>query len=127
MKNKKLIIYRAAKGMLSLLMLMSATMYFFNNAMVAETFTKLGFPVYIIYPLAIAKILGVLAIWYKKNQTLREWAYGGFVFNAMLAASAHLSIGDGEAAPALLVVVLAITAYVLGKKVEVEKKVEFVS
>ncbi|MFT5750465.1 MAG: hypothetical protein ACI93S_001748 [Ancylomarina sp.] len=40
--------------------------------MVSQTFVNLGFPVYIIYPLAIAKILGVIAILSKKYKFLME-------------------------------------------------------
>jgi hypothetical protein len=44
-------------------------MYSFNHEMVAETFDKLGYPAYIICPLTITKILGLVAIW-TKNLTL---------------------------------------------------------
>ena len=83
-------------------MLISAGMYFFNNGVVAEIFTQLGYLTYIIYPLAIAKILGLVAIWTKKSNTLKEWAYAGFFFDFILALSAHLYVKDGKFAPHLL-------------------------
>ena len=83
------IVYWIATGLLCLLMLASAGMYIFNHAAVAEIFTKLNYPTYIVYPLAIAKILGVLAILSKQSKTLKEWAYAGFFFDFLLAASAH--------------------------------------
>jgi len=72
-QKRNRIIYLIATGLLTALMLISAGMYFFNNEMVSETFRNLGYPTYIIYPLAIAKILGLITIWTKKSTTLKEW------------------------------------------------------
>ena len=77
MKTYK-IAYWVSTGLLTALMLMSAGMYIFNNAMVQETFTALSYPIHIIYPLAIAKILGLVAIWSNFNKSFKEWAYAGF-------------------------------------------------
>ena len=74
-------IYWTVTGLLSALMLMSAGMYIFNNTMVTTTFIQLGYPSYIIYPLAILKILGIIAIITKKSKILKEWAYAGFFFD----------------------------------------------
>ena len=116
LKNKNKVIYLISTGLLSALMLMSAGMYFFNNEMVAETFSKLGYPTYIIYPLAILKLLGLIAIWTKKSNTLKEWAYAGFFFDFCLALTAHLIVKDGEFVPALLALVLLLVSYVYEKK-----------
>jgi len=117
MSNKKnKIIYWVATGLLSALMLMSAGMYLFNNSMVNEVFTKLGYPTYLIYPLAIAKILGLIAIWTKKSNTLKEWAYAGFFFDFLLALSAHINVSDGEYAPAIIAIVLLLLSYWFDKR-----------
>ena len=86
--------------------------------MVAETFTTLGYPTYIIYPLAIAKILGLIAIWTRKSNTLKEWAYAGFFFDLVLAASAHIHVKDGEYAPAIVAIFLLIVSYRCEKNLE---------
>ena len=62
------IFYWVSTGLLSLMML-------FQHSMISVTLTKLGYPAYIIYPLAIAKILGIIAILSKKSSTLKELAY----------------------------------------------------
>jgi len=111
-------IFLASTGLLSLLMLGSAGMYFFNYDMVSDTFVKLGFPTYIIYPLAVAKILGLIAIWTKKSETLKEWAYAGFFFDFLLALSAHANAGDGEYLPSSIAIILLLVSYTFGKKVE---------
>lgn len=113
-KNNKWI-YLIATGLFTANMALSAGMYIFNNPFAAEKFEALHFPTYIIYPLAIAKILGCIAIWSKKSTTLKEWAYAGFVFELILAFTAHLNIGDGEAIPALIALVLVLTSYTLYK------------
>ena len=115
MKNFKWI-YRISTGLLSALMLMSAGMYIFNNAEVSETFARLGYPTYIIYPLAIVKILGLVAIWTNQSKSLKEWAYAGFFFDFVLAFFAHIMIGDGAFAPAIVAIVLLFTSYYSWKK-----------
>ena len=112
------IIYYIATGLLTVMMLMSATMYFVQNEMVTETFLRLGHPTHIIYPLAIAKILGLIAIWTKKSAWLLEWAYAGFFFDFVLAASAHTAVGDGEQFGAIIALVLLMTSYFTGKKLQ---------
>ncbi|MEM7180205.1 MAG: DoxX family protein [Spirochaetota bacterium] len=105
MKRDK-IIYWVVTGVFCAMMLFAAIMYFAQNPMVREEFTKLGFPTYIIYPLAIAKILGVIAILSKKSKLLKEWAYAGFFYDFILASSAHWNANDGEFAPPLVIMCL---------------------
>ena len=85
--------------------------------MVSVTFTRLGFPTYIIYPLAIAKILGLIAIWSRKSKMLKEWAYAGFFFDFVLALSAHLVVKDGEWIPAFVALILLSISYLWSNKV----------
>ena len=117
MSNKKdRIIYWVSTGFITALMLFSATMYFINNEMVREVFTNLGYPTYIIYPLAIAKVLGLVAIWTKKSRLLKEWAYAGFFFDMILAAAARISIDGGGSAPALIGILFLLVSYAYDRK-----------
>ena len=121
MSNKKnKIMYWVSTGLLSALMIFSAVMYVFNHDMVGETFTRLGFPTYVIYPLAAAKILGLIAIWTRKSRLVAEWAYAGFFFNFLLAISSHVMANDGEFVPASVALVLLLLSYIYSKKVFVE-------
>ena len=117
MNKSELLIYRISTGLISVLMLFSATMYFVQNQWVSETFLKLGFPTFIIYPLAVAKILAVIAIWTNKSKMLKEWAYAGLVFDLLLAFGAHVNINDGEFAPALVGLVIVFISYYYNRKV----------
>ncbi|MGI8469259.1 MAG: DoxX family protein [Pyrinomonadaceae bacterium] len=111
------IIYWIVTGLFCLMMLGIAGMYFFNYQTVAETFGKLKYPTYIIYPLAIAKILGVIAILTKKSKMLKEWAYAGFFYLFLLAASAHYFSGVPSPLPAIVALILLIASYALDKKI----------
>ena len=111
-----IIIYWVSTGLLSAMMLMSAGMYIFDYATISETFLKLGYPAYIVYPLSLAKILGLLAIWVEKSKTLKEWAYAGFFFDFVLAFFAHLMINDGDFAGALIALVLLFVSYFFWKR-----------
>lgn len=116
MKTTK-IIYYATTGLLSLLLLGSAGMYLFNNAEIAKVFTSLGYPTYIIYPLAIAKISAVVVLW-TKLKTLKEWAYSALTFEFILAFFAHYMIGDGEQMGAAMALVFLGCSYYFGKKLK---------
>ena len=116
MKKKDLLIYRIATGLLTVLMGFSAVMYFAQNEMVSETFLSLGFPTFIIYPLAVAKILGLIAIWSNKSKMLKEWAYAGFVFDLLLASGGHFMANDGGVMPALVGLIFVGVSYFYYKK-----------
>lgn len=116
MKRNK-IIYWIATVLLTLQMLFSAGMYIFNNQQIREAFTTLGFPTFIIYPLAFAKLLGILVILTRKNPTLVEWAYAGFFFNFLLALGAHLNASDGQFPGAVAALVFLLVSYTYQKKV----------
>jgi len=117
MKRDK-IVYYGSTGLLTLLMLFSAGMYIFNNEAVQEMFTNFGYPTYIIYPLAVAKLLGVFAIWNPKFDTLKEWAYAGFFFDFVLAFFAHKMINDGEEMGAIMALVLLTVSYLFSKRIK---------
>jgi len=73
----------------------SANMYFTNTEMVKGFFTSLGYPSYIVIPLAVLKVLGIIAVLTKQSKMLMEWAYAGFFFDAVLAYTAHRVAEDG--------------------------------
>jgi len=116
MQKRDLWIFRIVTGLFSLLILSGVTMYFVQNDMVREAFTNLGYPTYLIYPLAIAKLLGITAIWTNKSKMLKEWAYAGFVYDLLLAISAHMNIGDGEQWGALVGLILVSVSYYYNRK-----------
>ncbi|CDF78928.1 conserved hypothetical membrane protein, DoxX-like family [Formosa agariphila KMM 3901] len=115
MKRDKIIFY-VATGLLSVIVLFSVSMYFFKHDDVALMFTNFGYPSYIIYPYAVAKLLGLFAIWNPNFKTIKEWSYSGFFFAFILAFFAHVMIGDGGQFTALLALILLIVSYIFNKK-----------
>ncbi|WP_372751948.1 DoxX family protein [Labilibaculum sp.] len=122
MEKRNQIIYWIATGLLATLMLMSASMYFIRYPMVRETFLFLGFPAFIIYPLAIAKILGIIAIISNKSELLKEWAYAGFFFDFLLAFSAHVIAEDGQFGMAAIALTLLIASRIYSHELSKQVK-----
>ena len=85
--------------------------------MVGQTFARLGYPMYLVYPLAIAKALGIIAIISKKSAILKDWAYAGFFFDLVLAFFAHFMVGDGDFFPPVVGIVFLIVSRIYDHKV----------
>ena len=117
MKRDKIIFY-VATGLLTLIMLFSVSMYFFKHDDVAQMFTNFGYPSYIIYPYAVAKLFGLFALWNPNFKVLKEWAYAGFFFAFILAFFAHVMIDDGEQMAALVAFILLIISYIFNKRTQ---------
>ena len=114
-RNK--VFYYVATGLLTILMLYSVSMYFFNHEEVKGMFTNFGYPTYIIYPYAVVKLLGLFAIWNHNFQKIKEWAYAGFFFDTMLAFWAHYITQGGGYEMALGGILFVIVSYIYEKKV----------
>ena len=110
------IIYWIATVALCGIMLFSAQMYIFNTAMVKGFFESFSYPTYIVIPLAVAKILGVIAILTNKIHWIKEWAYAGFFFDLVLAILAHYYKGDSLGLSFIALILLGVS-YGIGKKV----------
>lgn len=95
----------------------SAQMYFRNTEMVRGFFESLGYPSYIVIPLAILKVLGIIAILTKKSKMLMEWAYAGFLIDAVLAFVAHQVAEDGGALFSIIAIISIIISRVTYSKV----------
>jgi hypothetical protein len=65
---------------------------------VAEAFTRLGFPAYFRVELSWAKLLGVLLLLLPVPPRVKEWAYAGFAIDIVSAVIAHLAVGEGPEA-----------------------------
>ncbi len=111
------ILYWGATSLFTLLMLFSVYNYFFNHEAITAAFESFGYPTYLIYPLAVAKLLGLVALWSNISKWLKEWAYAGFFFNAILAFFAHYMVSDGQQMGALLAFIFVLISYFTGKAV----------
>jgi hypothetical protein len=81
-------------------------------ASTAAAIAHLGYPLYLMRILGLAKILGAVAIVTNRSRTLTEWAYAGYAFDLIGAVASHLVVGDGPvaAAPAVMLA-LVLSSY----------------
>ena len=94
-------------ALVALGMLFAAFKYLTDPAL-AAAFAHLGFPGYFRIELAIAKLLGALALLLPVPPRAKEWAYAGFSINFVSAAIAHLCSGDPAKAWSSPLVMLAL-------------------
>ncbi|WP_075344631.1 DoxX family protein [Tenacibaculum agarivorans] len=113
-KNK--IIYWIATGIVCFVFFAGGLMYFFNYDYAHSFFVSLGFPTWIIYPLGILKILGPIAVLSRKSLFLKELALAGFIFDAILAVTAHLMVNDGYIYHGIAAIIFTIISWIYDRK-----------
>jgi uncharacterized membrane protein YphA (DoxX/SURF4 family) len=96
----------------------AAVQYLREAPRMTETITMLGYPVYFMKVLGVAKLLGIVAILSGLSPTLKEWAYAGFTFDVAGAFVSHLSAGDSPIIALVPVgfLVLQLVSYFLWKQ-----------
>lgn len=110
-------LYWMATTILTAIMLYSIYHYFLNHDGIAGRFVYFGYPGYLVYPLAIAKTLGLTAIWGNFSRSIKEWAYAGFFFNTLLAVLAHyITDGNGYFLP-VVALCCTLISYFTGKTI----------
>lgn len=87
------IIYWVATIWLALGMVSTGIVQLLKMEEEINTIKQLGYPVYLLSILGIAKLLGVAAILLPKLPTIKEWAYAGFFFAMAGAIISHLVSG----------------------------------
>lgn len=80
-----------------------------------ENMTRLGYPMYFLTILGVAKVLGVLALAAPGWSLLKEWAYAGFAFDLIGATASHALAGDplSEVVRPLFPLALGAASYLL--------------
>ena len=117
MSKRNQIIYWIATIWLSLGMLSTGIVQLFklkgDGPGSLSSMTHLGYPVYFVTLLGIAKILGVIALLVSKFPLLKEWAYAGFFFMMSGAIFTHIAAGNsiGEIFPPLLLLILTVVSW----------------
>ncbi|MBZ0216184.1 MAG: DoxX family protein, partial [Fimbriimonadaceae bacterium] len=111
MSNKTVkITYWAATGLVALVYLGGATFYVTAHDMVVGMYEGLlHYPTYIIWPLAILKIVEAALILWRPSTFLSDFAYAAIFWHLLLAASAHMAAGD----PGWLVAIVAWAALIV--------------
>lgn len=115
MLKQKAIYWISTIILFSMLILTGILYVIYYDTLVAY-FTRYGYPTYIIYPLAVLKIVGSIVILSNKNKFLKELAYAGFFFNFLLAFFAHLMVNEFDPFPTISLILL-LTSYFSGRKI----------
>ena len=93
--KKLTILYWAVTGIFSAFMLLGAIPDVLQITEAQGFFVHLGYPLYLLPFLGVAKILGMIAVLVPALRGLKEWAYAGIAFDLIGATYSHLSVGDG--------------------------------
>lgn len=102
MKKHK-IYYWVFTILLALLMLMSAIPGIMgNSSSVGLVVTHMGYPLYFLYVVSWAKILGIVVLLVPGYPRLKEWAYAGFTIDLVGAIISFIAMGDPISQWALL-------------------------
>ncbi|WP_029276169.1 DoxX family protein [Pedobacter borealis] len=90
-----------------------------------EVLKHLGYPMYLLIIVGIAKLLGAASILQNKFKTIKEWAYAGFAINFIGAFASRAFVGDGISLliPPLIALVIMFIPYILWKKLASNVKI----
>ncbi|MDO7877193.1 DoxX family protein [Hymenobacter sp. ASUV-10] len=119
------ILYWSLTILFALLMLMDGGAGLAQEVHGQESMRLLGYPLYIMYIMGAAKVLGAAALLQPWFRTVKEWAYAGFAFNFIGAAASQVLAGAGwgMAVPALVMLAVLLLIYFLWKKHEAARTV----
>lgn len=83
-----------------------------------EVLKHLGYPMYLLIIVGIAKLLGAISILQHKYTAIKEWAYAGFAINFIGAFASRAFVGDGISLliPPVIALVIMFIPYTLWKK-----------
>ncbi len=117
---KKLTIYYwIATGLFAFMMLGSAIPDIYLDPMAVEGMhTGLGYPLYFIPFIGVAKVLGVIAILIPGYPRIKEWAFAGLFFDLVGATYSIIAVGGTPAQWGFMIlpIGIGILAYVLYHK-----------
>ncbi|TBL68211.1 DoxX family protein [Paenibacillus thalictri] len=88
------LVYWICTGLFAALMALGSIPDIMSVPDAVELFKHLGYPLYLLPFLGIAKILGVAAILIPGYPRIKEWAYAGLFFDLAGAMYSSICVGD---------------------------------
>ena len=79
-----------------------------NEQAVAYLHDHMGYPLYFIQIISVAKILGAVAILIPAWPRVKEWAYFGFFVDLVVAVLSFIAVGDPASGWALMFIFIAV-------------------
>jgi len=113
--NGRALGYWITTGLFCAVLGFSGFAHFTQQDMMVEGMTHLGYPLYVMRIIGLAKLLGVVAVLVPGNVLLKEWAYSGLAFNLIGATASHLFAGDPlvESIAPAIVLCIGLASYLL--------------
>lgn len=111
------ILYWIFTILFALFMLMSAIPDIISHPVAVQGMhTELGYPLYFIPFIGVAKFLGAIVILLPGFHRIKEWAYAGFAFDLIGATYSIIAIGKPDWIFMFIPLALLATAYLLHHK-----------
>lgn len=109
------ILYWATTILLCFLLGFSAYNDLMTSPEFVTTVQRLGYPVYLLKFLGVAKFAAIFVILSPIKNRLKDWAYAGVTFDLFGAAFSHYSIGDNTQTILLPIIgfIVAMFSYIL--------------
>ena len=98
------IIFWVSTGLFCAFMLTSAIPNILSAEDWVNVFKMLGYPLYLLPFLGVAKLLGVVALLVPGFNRIKEWAYAGFFFDLVGAVYSGLAVGGFD--PKMLIMLV---------------------
>ncbi|SKA36468.1 DoxX-like family protein [Chitinophaga eiseniae] len=92
--KKTTVLYWIFTGLLAVGITMSAIPDALSVKEARDVFQHLGYPMYLLPFLGVAKLLAVIAIVTPGHPRLKEWAYAGLVYDLTGALYSGIAVGD---------------------------------
>lgn len=86
-----------------------------------DEFKHLEYPTWLLHPLSLAKLLGIIAILKSKSQSLKDFAYAGFLFDLLCALGGHIAQQEIKLVLPIVCIFLWAFTYWIDKKYYQEK------
>jgi len=117
--------YWVATIIFALMMIMDGIGGIIQQEAGKEVLKHLGYPMYLLIIVGIAKLLGAASILQNKFKTIKEWAYAGFAINFIGAFASRAFVGDGISLliPPLIALIIMFIPYILWKKLASNVKI----
>lgn len=116
------VIFWVSTCLFSILIVWSVVMYNAQNTDILEAVSRFGVPLYMLIPIGILKLVGLVFLFSTKIRLLHKLVYLGFSINLGLAALIHFKSNTNLFLLALLGLLLLFISYQYKKKAFILEK-----
>lgn len=113
--DRRTLSYWITTGIFCLVLGFSGASHFAHSAMMVEAMQAMGYPLYFMTIIGLAKMAGTVVLLIPGQPLLKEWAYAGLAFNLVGATASHTFSGDGfsHAVRPALILLVGVASYLL--------------